>query len=311
MKWNSRTGGNSLHSKQAAKRTSDAWRAAEGGMTEASPIPIGKYHVLKSGLRIHYHEVGTKSAGKPTILCLHGGGPGASGYSNYKKNMPFFVAAGYHVIAPDLLGFGLSDKPEDLDYTTVLHVDAMHDLLGALGIDKVVPIGNSLGGSVVIEYALEYPETVEKLVLMAPGGIEDPATFWGKTDGGVALAEFARTDDGSVASFRKVLSLIVHDEADITDDTVSERYPIAKTQPKRVFTSVTIRPTWTRLGEFDFPVLVLWGLHDRFLPVEQALKAGREIKHCKVVISNKAGHWYMLEQPDDFNREVVDFMAHG
>jgi 4,5:9,10-diseco-3-hydroxy-5,9,17-trioxoandrosta-1(10),2-diene-4-oate hydrolase len=267
--------------------------------------------VLKTGLKVHYHEVGERRADQPTILCLHGGGPGASGYSNYKKNLPVFAEHGYHAIAPDLLGFGLSDKPEDIDYTSVLHVETMRDLLTAIGVEQVVPIGNSLGGSVALEYTFDYPETVAKLVLMAPGGVEDPATFWGKTDGGAALAEFARTDDGSEDSFRKVLSLLVHDEADITDVAVSERYPIAKSQPKRVFTSVTIRPTWSRLGEIDCPVLVFWGCHDRFLPVEQALKAAREIKRAKIVISSQAGHWYMLEEPDDFNREVVDFLANG
>lgn len=280
-------------------------------MTDASPIPVGKFHQLATGLRMHYHEVGERRSGRPTILCLHGGGPGASGYSNYKKNLPFFAEHGYHAIAPDLLGFGLSDKPEDIDYTSVLHVEAIRDLLTALGVEQVVPIGNSLGGSVSLEYTFDYPETVAKLVLMAPGGVEDPATFWGTTEGGAALAEFAKTDDGSEASFRKVLSLLVHDEADITDVAVSERYPIAKAQPKRVFTSVTIRNTWDRLGELACPVLVFWGCHDRFLPVEQALKAAREIKRSKIVISSQAGHWYMLEEPDDFNREVVDFLANG
>ncbi|WP_114955083.1 alpha/beta fold hydrolase [Sphingosinicella terrae] len=274
-----------------------------------SPIPVGKFFTLGSGLKVHYHEAGDRAPGRPTILCIHGGGPGASGYSNFKKNMPAFAQQGYHVLAPDLLGFGLSDKPDDIDYSSVLHVEAMRELTTGLGVDRVVPIGNSLGGSVALEYTLEHPAAVDRLVLMAPGGVENPALFWGQTDGGRALADFARTDDGSEESFRKVLTLLVHDEADITDTAVAERYEIARSQPKRVFTSVTIRETWTRLGEIDCPVLVFWGANDRFLPVDQALKAAREIRDAKIVVSSQAGHWYMLEQPDDFNREVLDFLA--
>lgn len=273
-----------------------------------SPIPVDKYHTLQSGLRLHYTEVGAPRADRPSILCLHGGGPGASGYSNFKKNLPYFAAHGYHALAPDLPGFGLSDKPDDIDYTSTLHVGAMRELLQATGVARVVPIGNSLGGSVALELTLAAPQAVSHLVLMAPGGLADPKTFWGTTDGGMALAKFAREQPRDEASFRDVLKLLVHDPADITDALIAERHPIALQQPARVFTSVSIRPTWQHLHEIACPVLCFWGFHDRFLPVSQALIAADRIAQAKVVISNRAGHWYMLEEPDDFNREVVDFL---
>jgi 4,5:9,10-diseco-3-hydroxy-5,9,17-trioxoandrosta-1(10),2-diene-4-oate hydrolase len=274
-----------------------------------SPIPIDKFHTLSSGLRIHYTEVGQPSADKPSILCLHGGGPGASGYSNFKKNLPYFAAHGYHALAPDLLGFGLSDKPEDIDYTSTLHVEAMHELIRAKKLTAVVPIGNSLGGSVALELTLKYPQLVSHLLLMAPGGLADPKTFWGTTDGGTALAKFARERPRDEAAFREVLKLLVHDAADITDELVAERHPIALQQPSRVFTSVSIQPTWEHLNEIVCPVLCFWGFYDRFLPVTQALVLPQHVGHAKIVISNRAGHWYMLEQADDFNREVVDFLT--
>jgi 4,5:9,10-diseco-3-hydroxy-5,9,17-trioxoandrosta-1(10),2-diene-4-oate hydrolase len=273
-----------------------------------SPIPVDKFHVLRSGLRIHYTEAGTPRADRPSILCLHGGGPGASGYSNFKLNLPYFAARGYHALAPDLPGFGLSDKPGDIDYVSTLHVGAMLELLDALAIPVVVPVGNSLGGSVALELTLDAPQRVAQLVLMAPGGLADPKTFWGTTDGGMALAQFAREQPRDEASFRAVLELLVHDPADITDALIAERHPIALQQPARVFTSVSIQPTWERLAEIRCPVLCFWGFHDRFLPVSQALLLPPAVEHAKVVISNRAGHWYMLEEPDDFNREVVDFL---
>ncbi len=278
-------------------------------MAAATPIPIDKYHTLKSGLRLHYTEAGTKVAGKPSILCLHGGGPGASGYSNYKKNLPVFAANGWHALAPDLLGFGLSDKPEDIDYTSGLHVAAMRELVQAKQLDAVVPVGNSLGGSVALEYALAFAKEVPRLILMAPGGLADPKTFWGTTEGGIAVATYARERPSDEASFRKMLSLLVHNPSDISDQVIAERHPVALSQPSRVFTSVSIQPTWEHLHEIACPVLCFWGAHDRFLPVSQTLTLLQQANDAKVVISNRAGHWYMLEQPDDFNREVIDFLS--
>ena len=274
-----------------------------------SPIPVDQFHTLKSGLRLHYTEVGQPSVHKPSLLCLHGGGPGASGYSNYKFNLPAFAAAGYHAVAPDLAGFGLSDKPETVEYTSQFHVQCMRELCQALGIQRYVPVGNSLGGSVALELYFADRAAVPALVLMAPGGLVDPATFWGTTEGGVALAKFAQTRPFSEQAFRDVLQLLVHDQAVIDDAIISERFPIAAAQPAQVFTSVSIQSTWEWLGDIQCPVLCFWGANDRFLPISQTLTLLEQAPHTKAVISNRAGHWYMLELPDDFNREVTDFLS--
>lgn len=277
-------------------------------MNDSTPIPEGGFHTLRSGHRIHYIEAGTPSETCPSILCLHGGGPGASGYSNFKCNIDALTKQGYHVLIPDFLGFGLSDKPEDIDYTSQLHVNAMHELVSARSINAVVPLGNSLGGSVAIEYTLAHGDTVEALILMAPGGIVDPATFWGTTEGGRALAEFSQAGNLDEASFRRVLSLLVHDPTSVTDAIIAERLPIALKQPQQVFTSVSIQPTWKRLHELVCPILCFWGSHDRFLPSSQAQVLLEKAPDVKTIISNKAGHWYMLELPDSFNRDVILFL---
>jgi len=278
-------------------------------MSQHTPIPVGRYHTLRSGLRIHFTEVGAPRADRPSILCLHGGGPGASGYSNFKKNLPYFERCGYHALAPDLPGFGLSDKPDDIDYSSRLHVAAMRELIEALGVHSAIPLGNSLGGSVALEYTLAFPDSVPRLILMAPGGLVDPKTFWGQTEGGRALAAFARERPTDPRAFREVMTLLVRDNATIDDELLAERHPIALLQPSRVFTSVSIQPTWEHLHELQCPVLCFWGSHDRFLPPSQALVLLEKSPRAKVVLSNGAGHWYMLEQPDDFNREVIDFIA--
>lgn len=275
----------------------------------STPIPEGRYHELSSGLKIHVYEEGNVTPNKPSILCLHGGGPGASGYSNFKKNLPALAACGYHALAPDLAGFGLSDKPEDIAYTSRMHIECMLELCDLMGIATFIPIGNSLGGSVALELYFEAPQRVAALVLMAPGGLADPATFWGTTEGGSALAEFSRERPTDVDSFRAVLSLLVHDPALIDDAMIAERHPVALQQPSCVFTSVGIQPTWESLSSIDCPILCFWGANDRFLPVSQSLDLLAAAPQVKVVISNQAGHWYMLELAADFNREVIDFLS--
>ncbi len=273
-----------------------------------SPIPEANYLTLRNGLRLHYQELHSQGRQRGTVLCLHGGGPGASAYSNFRRNFDAIAAAGYHVLAPDLLGFGLSDKPDDIDYISDLHVDAMEELLQAAGAQQVIPLGNSLGGSVAIEYALRHPGRTKALILMAPGSVVDPKTFFGTTAGGAALAAFARERPVREERFREVLGLLVFDPGTIDDSVLAERLPIAQQQPSQVFTSVKIHPSWERLSELTMPVLGFWGSRDCFLPVSQALVLLEHAPHVKMVISNECGHWYMIEQADDFNREVAGFL---
>ena len=275
----------------------------------ATPIPEGRYHRLRSGLRLHFTEIGTPSTTKPSVLFIHGGGPGASGYSNFKRNLPVIAAAGYHVVAPDLLGYGLSDKPDDIDYTSTLHLGTLRELVAALGIASVVPLGNSLGGNIALEYALDYPESVPALALTAPGGVAHPATFWGETEGGRALAAYGQDAPLGEDAFRELMSLLVHTASTVDDALMSERYAVSLMQPRCVFTSIRVQPTWERLHEIECPILCFWGADDRCLPHRLALVLLEKCLDVKLVISNGAGHWYMLELPDDFNRELIDFLG--
>jgi len=133
-------------------------------------VPEGRYVEIQGGLRFHLHDVG--EARKGTVLFLHGSGPGASGYSNFKGNYPYLNEHGYRTLVVDLFGYGYSDKPEDGVYDLGALAGHMRGVIDALGVEKVSLVGNSMGGAIAIRFALDYPERVEKLVLMAPGGIE-------------------------------------------------------------------------------------------------------------------------------------------
>ncbi len=173
--------------------------------TGATPIPEGKYLVTDTGLSIHYHEAGS---GEP-IVFLHGSGPGASGYSNFKGNYPVFAAAGYRAIVPDLPGFGLSSKP-DTNYVLDFFVEAVHELVTKLGIERCTLLGNSLGGAIALKYTLDHPDIVSRLILMAPGGIEELPAYL-QMEGIRKMIEVFSAGPMDTEAMRRLLTLQLYD----------------------------------------------------------------------------------------------------
>ena len=274
-----------------------------------SPIPVGHYFQLAAGHRVHYHEVGQASQQRPTLVFLHGSGPGASGYSNFHLNFPFFAELGYHVLIPDYLGYGLSDKPTDIAYTSAMHVETLRELLNSKDVSKAVLIGNSLGGAISFQYALTYPEQVAKLVTMGPGGVEDPALWAGQMSGLVCMGAFIGQRKTDRESFRELLHHIVASPETITEEVLDSRQPVWLEQPIEVFSTMKVDVFGDRLKDIKVPVLCLWGQKDNFLPARHALIVAEKIEDVRVVISSRSGHWFMLEEPEYFNRAVQDFLG--
>ena len=215
---------------------------------------------------MHYHEAGRG----PAVMFLHGSGPGGSGYSNFKENYPYFAERGLRALVPDSLGFGYSDKPVDVDYTLDLHVAAYARFLDALGIERVALVGNSHGGAVAIAFALAHPERVTKLVLMAPGGLEEREPYM-QMPGIKAMVKSVFSREGiSRQSMRAIFELQLFDRSLITERIIEERYDIAKDQPKHVMATQQVPNLAARLRELRCPVFGLWGVNDQFCPVSGA-----------------------------------------
>jgi 4,5:9,10-diseco-3-hydroxy-5,9,17-trioxoandrosta-1(10),2-diene-4-oate hydrolase len=277
-------------------------------MAATSAIPVGEFVEVCGGRRMHLHERGEAAPGRPTILFLHGSGPGASGYSNFRGNMDYLAGLGWHVLAPDYLGFGLSEKPRDLELSSDLHVQSILDLLAAKGIEKVVPVGNSLGGLLALQLTLDHPEKVTKLVLMAPGGIVDPAQWAGDMPGLREMFALIGAQNKDREAFRAVLHRIAADPATITEEVIDQRLPIWEEQPPEVYSTMKTKVFGERLPEIAVPVLCFWGQKDEFLPVSQAAIVAQSIRDVRVVVSSHAGHWFMIEDSDYFNRQIEWFL---
>ena len=268
-------------------------------------VPEGKYVDVGDGLRIHYHEAGSG----PAVLFLHGSGPGASGWSNFRRNYPFFAERGFRALVPDTLGYGYSSKPENVDYTLDFLVGAVVRFLDALGVAECFVVGNSHGGAMSIGLALAQPARVKKLVLMAPGGLEEREAYMKMAGIRAMLKAFLGPDGITRESLRHVFGLQLFDPTQITDDIIEERLQIAELQPKKVLTSMVVPHLAPRLPEIACPVLGFWGVNDQFCPVTGAMTLANSCKRARVLLLSECGHWVMVEHTDLFNRTSVEFLG--
>jgi 4,5:9,10-diseco-3-hydroxy-5,9,17-trioxoandrosta-1(10),2-diene-4-oate hydrolase len=271
----------------------------------ANAVPEGKFADVGGGLRIHYHEEGR---GFP-VLFLHGSGPGASGYSNFRRNYPYFASRGFRAIVPDTLGFGHSSKPEDVDYTLSFLAGALLRFIDAIGVERCAIVGNSHGGAMAIQTALDHPDRVTKLVLMAPGGLEVREAY-AKMEGIRTMMKVFLGPEGITREgMRRVFGLQLHDPRTLTEEILDERLQIAVTQPKRVLTSMSVPHLAPELERIRCPVLAFWGTNDKFCPVSGAMTIAERCKRSRVLLLSECGHWVMVEHPDLFNRMSVDFLS--
>ena len=260
-------------------------------------------YTVAGGYSIHLAETGSG----PAVVFIHGSGPGASGASNFRQNIDAFVDAGYRVILPDLIGYGASSKPEGIDYTLQLFTDTLYEALQAHGIKRASLIGNSLGGGVAIQMTLDHPEFSEKLVLMAPGCVEEQASYF--TMPGIAkMVSGFGSPDFNIDEQRRLVSNLVYDSSVITDALVAERFAVARTQPKDVLARMRTPNLGPRVGEIKQPIFVMWGLNDEFCPESGARYFLDQCENARCMTFTQVGHWVQVERTREFNLYSIDFL---
>lgn len=260
---------------------------------------------VAGGHEIHLAETGSGKA----VVFLHGSGPGASGASNFRGNIAAFVNAGYHVILPDLIGYGASSKPEGIDYTLDLFVETVFDALRQHGVERAALVGNSLGGGIAIQIALNNPEFVTSLVLMAPGCIAEQSSYF--TMPGIAKMKSSfGSPDFNLEQQRNLVANLLHpDWANrIPDELVAERFEVARTQPKDVLARMKTANLGPRLGELCCPVFVMWGLDDEFCPASHGPMFLDACDNVRLLTFGRTGHWVQVERESEFNRYATGFL---
>lgn len=271
--------------------------------TKDLPLPVGKYAKLDNGLTLHYLDIGDG----PVVVWLHGSGPGASGFSNFKGNYPAFDNAGFRNIVLDLPGFGRSDKPADVNYDLAFFVENLKLLLNNIGIENCTLLGNSLGGAIALGYTLDNPSHVDNLILMAPGGVEERETYF-QMEGIKRMVEVYAQGPMGVEQMRQVMSLQLFDSSQLQDSILEERAAVAVTQPANLFSTMLVPNMTERLHEIKCPILGFWGTNDLFNPVSGTFKVLENAPHARFTLLNRCGHWVQVEHKELFNRQCLNFL---
>jgi 4,5:9,10-diseco-3-hydroxy-5,9,17-trioxoandrosta-1(10),2-diene-4-oate hydrolase len=261
-------------------------------------------------------------SGDPVVL-LHGGGPGATGASNYARNIDA-LAEHFHVIVPDMPGYGQSSK--DLDFSDPFGdlALAIRGLLDELGIDKAHLVGNSYGGAAALRLALDRPDRVNRMILMGPGGIGTTRNL--PTKGLNSLLGYYGGDGPSrekLADF--ITSYLVFDSASVPDDLIDLRYE-ASIQPEVVANPPLRRPSGPgaprtlrrmdltrdrRLSKCQTPTLVVWGSADKVNRPDGGPRLARTMPNCDLYLLANTGHWAQWEQADLFNTMATAYLQAG
>ena len=284
---------------------------------------MNKSEVQKSakagGITLNYYEAGTGSdlgGGLPLVL-LHGGGPGASAWSNFGSALPGF-AADFRTLLVDQPGFGGSDKPEVVGNYYRFAASHVAALLDELGIERIHLLGNSLGGGTAMRFALTYPERVGRLVLMGPGGASLNLFHADPTEGVQRLMDFA--GDPTRERLRAFISCMVVNQGLVTDELVEERFADA-TAPGAQAAMASMGMSfyqpdsyedgllWREAHQLRQHTLLTWGREDRVNPLDGAFVALKTIRKAQLHVFPNCGHWAQIEAAEEFRELTTAFLG--
>lgn len=275
-------------------------------MTDTARNPELAHTIAAAGLRTNYHDVGQ---GDPVLL-IHGSGPGVSAWANWRLVMPA-LAERARVIAPDMAGFGYSERTAGFAYGLDAWVRQAVGLLDALGIARADLVGNSFGGGLALALAIRHPERVRRLVLMGSVGVPFAITpgldaVWGY--------------EPSFEAMRALLDIFAFDRALVNDELARLRYE-ASIRPgfHESFAAMFPAPRqrWvdalasreSDIRRLPHETLVIHGREDRVIPLANAYTLADWLPRAQLHVYGRCGHWTQIEHAARFARLVGDFLA--
>ncbi len=278
---------------------------------------LTEHSVTVGGRKIFVAEAGSG----PAVVLLHGGGPGASGVTNYSRNIDA-LAQHHRVLVPDMPGYGRSSKGIDKSDPFGCLADAMRGVLDELSISTAHLIGNSYGGAAALRLALDTPGRVGKLVLMGPGGI---GTTRGLPTAGLnnLLGYYTGTGPSREKLAAFIRNYLVYESDSVPDELIDLRYA-ASIDPEVVADPPLSRPSglfalrtlWrmdltrdSRLASLQTPTLILWGRDDKVNRPSGGPMLQNIMPNAELVMTSRTGHWMQWERADLFNQFVGEFLS--
>lgn len=260
--------------------------------------------IQTGAFQTNYHDLGE---GYPVVF-LHGSGPGVTAWGNWNKVFPLLKGE-YRILAPDMAGFGFTERIENLEYNMNNWVQQTIDFFDALNIEKANLVGNSFGGALALTMAIKYPERVNKLVLMGSMGVSFPLTYgldkvWGYTP--------------SQANMEELLEIFTYDHAFATKDLIKTRYE-SSMQPgfQESFSAMFPAPRQDSvermasnqhyIRNIPHETLIIHGREDRVIPLETSLKLIELIDNAQLHVFGKCGHWTQIEHTEEFTGLLRNF----
>lgn len=274
-------------------------------------------------ITLNYYEAGPEGGtsggvggGLPLVM-LHGGGPGASAWSNFGPALPLFAKA-FRTLLVDQPGFGASNKPPVVGNYYRHSAEYVVKLLDELQIDRIHLLGNSLGGGTAMRLALEHPDRVGRLVLMGPGGLSLNLFHADPTEGVQRLMDFGANP--SRETLRAFISTMVVNQALVTDELVEERFadamaPGAQDAMRQMGMSFWNPETaedgmlWREAHKLRKHTLLTWGREDRVNPLDGAMVALKLIPRAQLHVFPNCGHWAQIEAAEEFAEITTAFLA--
>jgi pimeloyl-ACP methyl ester carboxylesterase len=300
---------------RAAERTRT--HTTSGGDASVSPITPEPRVVETDDALITYREIGS---GDQTLVCLHGGGPGASGWGNFGFNAQD-LASRYRVIVPDHPGFGASRITHDRGETyKTLAARAVVGLMDALDIERASLLGNSMGGGVALTVALRDPERVDRLVLMGPWVHGAVLRVYSPKPSTLLSSYYP---EPSLEKMRELISAMVYDsDFPGAEDLARSRYEVSLQEEIRAgYVRMnsgmgedlpgTVPVNFETLATIEHEVLLLWGRDDRFCSLDEAFMYLELLRNANLMLFRDTGHWVQIERRTEFAAHVSAFLGLG
>jgi 2-hydroxymuconate-semialdehyde hydrolase/2-hydroxy-6-oxo-octa-2,4-dienoate hydrolase len=259
-----------------------------------------------AGIETSYLEAG---AGDPVIM-LHGSGPGVSALANWQQNIPM-LSQRFRVLAPDIVGFGATERADDIVYSLGTWTDHVWAFLDAHGIEKTAIVGNSLGGRIALQMATDRPDRITKMVLMGTPGVGMTPT-----EGLAALRAYEPSHDAMRELLRNYFAV---DPAMITDELVEIRYQASIADdayeayramffdPRHAGSKLGI--TENEVRAIATPILLVHGREDKVVPLQVSVTMLGLLPKADLHVFSACGHWTQIERADEFSALVTYYLG--
>ena len=243
------------------------------------------------------------------VLLLHGSGPGVSAFANWRLTIPYLEQE-MTVIAPDIVGFGFTERPADVSYNLKTWTAHAVDVLDALGVERAHVVGNSFGGALALSLAAHHPHRVDRMVLMGAVGVPFDITrgldaVWGY--------------EPSVENMRAIMEFFAYDKSLLGDDLAALRYPASiRSGVQEAFHAMFPEPRQAALDalclpedqvrKIPTPTLLVHGREDQVIPLEVSLRLLELIDDSRLHVFGRCGHWTQIECSDEFATLICGFL---